>query len=158
MEEKQIKFYWKESDDIFIGRNIVCSDNSIIFEPSVDVGAFGLYLFKWIIEIPTGTIGKNNFRYLGGYFFDDRVKKQKLTIPAAKKGQIYFNANFPLMHGFYYNDYVPFKQQMYFDQLTNWFAVGDLTRKGSAIEFASNNIAIINDNKDLVAVYAKLFF
>ncbi len=155
--EKIMKFYWELSDEIFEGKNYIYDDKSIIFEPRLDIGNFGLYLFDWSIEIPTGTIGKNIFRYLGGYFFEKQAEKRKLIIPESKKGIIKLESINELGDGVYYSDFYDFSKKTYYDKETGWFLVGDINAKGNAIEFASNNIAIISSNNDLLAIYAKLF-
>lgn len=159
MVNDQVKFYWEFSDDIFIGKNIVEKDNSIIFYPLPDIGPFSLYLFDWTLEIPTGTISKDRFRYLGGYFFPEKMININLTVPKAKKGIVKFNTSFDnLCHGFYYNEFYNFVTNQYYDSNSNWFAVGDLKGSGTAIEFASNNIAIIDNDNNLICIYAKLYF
>lgn len=37
-QEKIVKFFWEQTDEIFAGKNLVCDDNSIVFLPNVDCG------------------------------------------------------------------------------------------------------------------------
>ena len=156
-QEKIVKFFWEQTDEIFVGKNLVCYDNSIVFLPNVDSGPFDLYLYGWKIFIATGSIGVNHFRYLSGYFLKDEVILSNLNIPKSIKGIVKFKTDFEIFHGIYYNDFFPFVQNMYYDKDTQWLALGDINCVGNAIEFATNNIAVINENNDLVAIYVKLF-
>lgn len=160
MEKKRIEFNWKKVEKIPQGKNIIYEDHSIVFEPQLDVGPFGLYLYDWTFEIPTGTIGKNQLRYLGGYFFPKACKKKrKINIPNSIKGIVTISSNFELGDGVYYNEInSQFITESYFDEESNWLWIGDISAQGRAIEIASNNIIIVNSQKELIAVCAKLFY
>lgn len=153
-----IGFQWKKVDEIFRGHNIVRKDNSIIFEPVDDGASFVLYFYDGTSGLAVDLYNGGILKSFNGYFSPEFVEIRPLVVPSAKKGVIRMLTDAPLMHGLYYTQgNNSFVQRTSYDPSTGWYVVGNRLANGTAVEFAENNIAVFDEDDNIVAVYAKLF-
>lgn len=155
-----IVFLVEYDDEIPMGKNITTADRSILFEPSIAIGAFSIHPYHWSLELTTQEVGRNKYllRYaMGSLYFLDYCNAE-LVIPKSQRGKIYVCfSRPPCADGIYYNKYSAFHEKKYYDPKSKILAIGNVDEsQGKCVEFVSGQFAVINDLGELVAVYIRL--
>jgi len=148
--KRKMNFYTEKQNMTYSGKYNVFTDKSFTFLPNY-YAPYVLVLNKFYIEINC-FIDKNNLGHLvllGGVL--KNPEKCKINIPQFERGVVKFTdfdfessgSNIVLEGGNYY------------DEKTGWICVGKLLDNIQAIEFATNTLAVIKEQK-LIALYAKV--
>ncbi|WP_226995365.1 hypothetical protein, partial [Candidatus Symbiothrix dinenymphae] len=92
---------------------------------------------------------------VGGFCGIDKSMEANLQIPEFAKGVL--RVEHDLKYGFAYSihDDFDYEYPVYIDIQTGWVCVGNHEKKGSAVEFINNCVAMIDNNNKFVSLWLK---
>lgn len=89
---------------------------------------------------------------VNGFCGLDRSMKSDYPPPEFQKGILKIKCD--LKHGFAYGVSEK-KLPVYINTQTGWVCIGDPEKKGNAVEFINNCVAVINDNESFLSLWLK---
>lgn len=123
---------------------------SFDMEPIVSEIDFELVLNKISLSVVD-----NRIIQLWGFCGLGKSMKSNYQVPEYKKGGLRVEHN--LNYGFAYgiNDDDDYEYPVYVNVQTGWVCIGDPEKKGNAVEFINNCVAVIDDEKEFVSLWLK---
>ncbi|CAL1518548.1 hypothetical protein [Chitinophaga sp. MM2321] len=120
---------------------------SFDMEPIVSGIDFELILNKISLSVVDSKIIQ-----LWGFCGLDKSMKSNYQVPEYKKGalRVKHNLNFGFAYGINDDD-LP----VYVNVQTGWVCIGNPEKKGNAVEFINNCVAVIDDDKGFVSLWLK---
>lgn len=100
-------------------------------------------------------VSNNRIIALSGFCGLKDKMSSVLTVPTSSKGILSVNHN--LKYGFAYsiNENDEYKYPVSADLEKGWVCIGNSEKKGNAVEFIDNCIAVISDEDDFISLWLK---
>jgi hypothetical protein len=98
------------------------------------------------------SIDDNKIVQVWGFCGLDTSMKSNYNVPQYKKGALKVIDD--LEPGFSYSIYKE-EQPVYINVQTGWLCIGNPEKKGNAVEFIRNCVAVIDDNQNLISLWLK---
>ncbi|MCH7410704.1 hypothetical protein MM239_14950 [Belliella sp. DSM 111904] len=123
---------------------------SFDMEPFVKSCDFELILNKISLSVIDDTIVQ-----ITGFCGLDKSMKSNYQVPEYKKGCLRVEHN--LNYGFAYgvNDDDNYEYPVCINVQSGWVCIGNPEKKGNAVEFINNCVAVIDDDKEFVSLWLK---
>ncbi len=108
--------------------------------------------FELILNKISFSVVDNRIIQLWGFCGLDKSMKSSCQVPEYKKGALHVehNLNFGFAYGINDDD-LP----IYVNVQSGWVCIGNPEKKGNAVEFVNNCIAVIDDDKEFVSLWLK---
>src|SRR6218665_21404 len=121
---------------------------SFDIEPIVSKIDFELLLNKISLSVVD-----NRIIQLWGFCGLDKSMKSGYQVPEYKKGSLSVEHN--LNYGFAYGINDAHEYPVYLNVQSGWVCIGEPEKKGNAVEFINNCVAVIDDDKQFVSLWLK---
>jgi hypothetical protein len=108
--------------------------------------------FELAINTLTLTVVDDKIVQVWGFCGLNRKMKANYTVPQYKGGALKVIDD--LEPGFAYSIYKE-EQPIYINIQTGWICIGNPEKKGNAVEFIRNCVAVIGDGKDFISLWLK---
>jgi hypothetical protein len=101
------------------------------------------------------TVSNNIIVNVNGFCGLDKSMKFIYQVPEHKRGIL--RVEHDLKYGFAYgiNENDDYKYPVHINTQTGWICIGDHEKKGNAVEFINNCVAVIDDKKDFISLWLK---
>jgi hypothetical protein len=108
--------------------------------------------FELILNKISLSVVDNRIIQLWGFCGLDKSMKSGYQVPEYKKGtlSVEHNLNFGFAYGI--NDE---ELPVYVNTQTSWVCIGNPEKKGNAVEFINNCVAVIDDDKEFLSLWLK---
>jgi uncharacterized protein YbdZ (MbtH family) len=138
------QYFWQQQI-VYIPEEHSFYMNSVVYNIEIE-----LILNKISLAVSDNTVVN-----VGGFCGLSKSMKSNYQVPKYKKGGLRVEHN--LKHGFAYgiNDDDDYEYPVYINVHSGWVCIGNPEKKGNAVEFINNCVAVIDDNKELVSLWLK---
>jgi hypothetical protein len=128
----------------------IMDECSFDMEPFVENYDFELILNKLTLSVIDNTIVQ-----ITGFCGLDKSMKSTCQVPEYKKGGLLVEHS--LNYGFAYgiNDDDNYEYPVYVNTQTGWVCIGNPEKKGNAVEFINNCVAVIDDKNEFISLWLK---
>jgi hypothetical protein len=111
--------------------------------------------FELVLNKINLSVVDNRVIQLWGFCGLNKSMKSGYQVPQYAKGSLRIEHN--LKYGFAYgiNDNDDYEYPVYVNAQTGWVCIGDPIKKGNAVEFINNCVAVIDDSKEFVSLWLK---
>jgi hypothetical protein len=142
---KDIWQYFWEQQLIYISEEYSFYMDSIINKIDIEL----------IVNKISLTVSDNMIVNVGGFCGLDKSMKSNCQVPEFHKGIL--KVQHSLKYGFSYgiNNDDDYEYPVHVNTLTSWVCIGNPEKKGNAVEFINNCVAVIDDNNDFVSLWLK---
>jgi len=146
-----MKFFIEESSEIGLQHLVYLFDEYSFFTDKIN----DKIDFELAVNKITLSVLNNRVIDLGGFCGFAEWNKSGCQVPMYKKGILRVERN--LKYGFVYgiNDKEEYDYPTYVNTQTGWVCIGDPEKKGNAVEFITNCVAVIDDDMEFVSLWLK---